>query len=496
MGLLGYEPVEERMSSPDEEGTDGDAASPSARPAEPAVVASVEPDSLAACAGIRPGDRILEINDSPVRDAIDLSFLASDEELSIVLERDAPETDAGVARVERIELEIERAPFEELGVVLRDFRIRTCNNHCVFCFIHQNPSGLRKGIYFKDGDYRMSFLHGNYVTTTNMKEEDFERILEQKLSPMYVSVHATNHDLRLRMLGVKRSNDVLDNLRRLARGRIEFHTQIVLCPGWNDGDELERTIRELEPLRPRLLSIAVVPLGLTEHRDHLPAMKPVSPSFCKDTIARVEPWQKRFKKKYGEPLVYLADEFYITADLPAPSYKGYDVLHQLENGVGMVWQFMTPWRRVERRLPASIGGPRRVAVLTGMLGARVLRPVVERLDAVGGLEVDLVPVTNSLFGKSITVSGLLAGRDFHRAIGENPGRDLYLIPGNAIRHDGGVFLDDMSLEDLRRTTGRTVRAIDGDCADLVAAVLGSDSGSAGAREAALGVAAPGADADF
>jgi putative radical SAM enzyme (TIGR03279 family) len=450
VGVLGYEPLPSQI----------DDAPPKAGRAR-AIVAAVEPGGLAERAGLAPGDAIESINGEPIEDVIDLMFHAAEDVVSIVWRAGGD----GPTRRKRLK----RRANEELGLALEDFRIRLCNNQCVFCFIHQNPKGMRRGVYFKDGDYRMSFLHGNYVTTTNMTDADFERIIEQRLSPMYVSVHATNHELRLKMLGAKSAPDIVETLKRLARGRIEFHTQIVLCPGWNDGAELDRTIDDLLPLRPHLLSIAVVPLGLTEHRRGLPKMTPVTPTSCRRTIDRIEPRQAKLRADCGEPIVYLADEFYVTAGRATPDYEGIDILHQLENGVGMVWEFMRGWKQAERALPRRLDSPRRVAILTGLLGARVLRPIARRLNAIENLTVDLIPIENSLFGRAITVSGLLPGRDFQRAIAENPGCDRYLIPGNAIRAEGEVFLDDMTLENLRAISSGRAFALEGDCEDLIEA---------------------------
>lgn len=455
MGVLGYEPLESQITS----APDG-SPHPESRGA---LVLEVAPGGLGARAGIRPGDRILEINGAPVRDAIDLLFQGAESSLRLRLQpADAPKPRT---------LRLRRSFGEELGLVIEDFKIKTCNNQCVFCFIHQNPAGLRKGIYFKDGDFRMSFLHGNYITTTNMKDEDFNRIIEQRLSPMYVSVHATDHELRLRMLGVRRSIPVMDSLRRLAVGGIDFHTQIVLCPGWNDGDQLEKTVRDLATLGPHLLSIAVVPLGLTEHREGLPDMTPSSPEFCRDTVRRITPWQQRLTEERGEPLLFLSDEFYLMGGVDLPDYSDTDILPQLENGVGMVWEFMEPWADAEASLPPELHEPRSVLILTGALGARVLSPVAQRLARIGKLSVEVAACENTLFGRSITVSGLLPGRDFLREIQNRPGFDRYLIPGNAVRAEGETFLDDMTLASLNAETGGRVVAVHGACGDLIDALL-------------------------
>ncbi|MCH8334150.1 DUF512 domain-containing protein [Candidatus Sumerlaeota bacterium] len=487
MGILGYEPLESRIGDeagelqlPDAKSSRSSAASCSDGPGA-ALIREISPGSAAEQAGLRAGDRLVAINGRPIRDAIDLMFHASEETLELEFvalggaggasdransDRAIPDLSSRAGRAR-----LSPTPGQELGIVLEDFKIRTCNNQCVFCFIHQNPRGLRRGIYFKDGDFRMSFLHGNYITMTNLGDADYERIIEQRLSPQYVSVHTTNHELRKRMLGVTRASDVLKDLRRLERGRIQFHTQIVLCPGWNDGRELERTLADLAKLRPSLLSIAIVPLGLTGHRANLPKMEPVTRGFCRKVIAQVEPLREELRDRDGQPILFLADEFYLTAGRAAPSYRDCDVVHQLENGVGMVWDFMMPWRKICRGLPSALGRSRSVAIVTGRLGARVLRNVAGRLSRVAGLRVEIVECPNTLFGESITVSGLLSGKDFQRAIGEHPGHDLYLIPGNAVRADGEVFLDDMRLEDLQRIAEGRLIAVDGNCSDMVEAIL-------------------------
>ncbi|MFH0793836.1 MAG: DUF512 domain-containing protein, partial [bacterium] len=293
----------------------------------PLKILEVQPRSPAAHARLAPGDLLLSVNSKPIRDVIDLFFHSADDRLSLrVLPRD------GVERSIRIKKE----EGEPLGIELEPFEVRTCNNKCVFCFIHQNPRGLRREIYFKDGDYRMSFLHGNYITGTNLSREDMERIVEQRLSPLYFSVHTTDHELRRQMLGNKTINDICEILRFLKSNEIEFHCQIVLCPGLNDGKQLEKTLRDLLDFCPALLSIAVVPLGLTAHRANLPSLPPVTSEFCRTVIKQIAPIQKEILREHGRPILFLSDEFFLRAGLRLPSYANSEVLHQLENGVGMV----------------------------------------------------------------------------------------------------------------------------------------------------------------
>ena len=403
MAILGYEPLECSLPG-------SDSSSPSVD--KGLAIAEVLEGSLAETEGLRVGDHLLSINGKPIRDPIDLMFHSAEERLSIRFKR---EDESKVRR-----RTFKRNWQEELGIVLSDFQVRTCNNQCVFCFIHQNPKGLRRGIYFKDGDFRMSFLHGNYVTMTNFSDDDFSRIIDQRLPPMYVSVHTTDHALRQRMLGVKQSSDVLDDLGRLAHGGIDFHTQIVLCPGWNDGAGLERTISDLSAFVPNLLSIAIVPLGLTDHRTGLPDMEPVTKEFCRKTIDQIEPIREDLHHRCGTSLLFLADEFYVTAGRSTPKYEDEEVIHQLENGVGMVWEFMRPWRSVARNLPERLRAKKRVAIMTGLLGLHVLKRIETRLNKIENLEIEILPCTNQLFGEAITVSGLLSGNDLLREMNKNP----------------------------------------------------------------------------
>ena len=526
-------------------------------------VVSVAAGSCAARKGIEAGGRVLAINGSPVRDEIDLLFLAADARLKIMYVppllgvrepcsrlcdgkpgvllgggKRPPSTSAagekqgasmacalqndtlgkpsaaalrGTSGVKMHsaprQIVIVKPPDAPLGIEIEAIRPRGCRNKCVFCFIDQNPPRLRRPLYFKDEDFRLSFTHGHYITATNLTRADLDRIAGQRLSPLYISVHATPHELRCRMLGVNpaKTPDLLDVLRFLADRRIEFHAQIVLCPGWNDGVALERTLDDLESFLPALLSVAVVPVGLTVHREGLPRLEPVTPRLAGEVIAQVQPRQKRLRRKLGHRIALLADEFYLLAGAEPPRYTPDEISSQIENGVGMIADFWQGWpsratttanaagatassaagtgaaaataansATAARAIPKSLAQPRRVAILTGLLGARVLEPLAARLNKVRGLDLRVIALENSLYGRGVTVSGLLPGADFERGLesAQANGADLVLLPGNALRPHDNRFLDDLLLDDLQtRHPSIRVQAVHGGACDILAAIL-------------------------
>ena len=301
--------------------------------AEGVVVAQVRPRSPAAHAGILAGDRLLAINGVPLRDSIDFHFQAAEERLQIELDRNG--------RLEA--LTVYRQARRDLGVELlppRPAEISTCANKCVFCFIHQLPKGMRKSLYVKDDDYRLSFLHGNYITLTDLTEEELARIETQRLSPLYVSVHATDPELRWALLGKpKIKGDLLPRMRRLARAGIRMHAQIVLCPGWNDGPHLEKSVRDLAEFHPDVATVAVVPVGLTRFRERLPALRTVMPAEARDLVSTIEGWQREFHRRLGSRLVFAADELYLAGGLEPPPTRDYEGFPLLEDGVGLVRRF-------------------------------------------------------------------------------------------------------------------------------------------------------------
>ncbi|HSB43008.1 MAG TPA: DUF512 domain-containing protein [Methylomirabilota bacterium] len=436
---------------------------------EGVVVAAVRPRTPAARAGLRPGDRILAINDAPLRDVIDFHFHAGDERLELrVLRQGRARTARMVRGGVGLGLELE-AP--------RPAEISTCANKCVFCFIHQLPRGMRKSLYVKDDDFRLSFLHGNYVTLTDLEEAELARIEAQRLSPLYVSVHATDPELRHALLGGPRvRRELLPVMERLAKAGIAMHAQIVLCPGWNDGLHLERTVRELAALHPAVPTVAVVPVGLTRHRERLPALRAVTAAEAGALVRTIEGWQRGFRDRLGTRFVWAADELYLQAGAPlppAPAYEGFPVA---EDGIGLVRRFEDAWARGLGRRSRGPTQPRHVTVVTGEMFAPRMGALLARL-AVPGLTVSPVPVANELFGRGIGVAGLLAGRDIQiqleqrRAAGQALG-DEVLVPAVALRDGAGVFLDDLTPADVAAALGTPVTAVEPDAPALLAALVG------------------------
>jgi putative radical SAM enzyme (TIGR03279 family) len=408
------------------------------------VIESVVPDSPAARAGIEKGDVLLSVNGHRTGDVIDYMFYKHEPTLKLVLARQG--------KKHSVTLGLEDT--EEPGIRLAHFKVRTCKNKCIFCFVSQLPKGLRKTLYVRDEDYRMSFLYGNYVTLTGLSAEDRKRIAKQRLSPLYISVHATDKAVRNRILGNPRAADIMKEMRFLKESRIRMHTQIVLCPGVNDGDVLKKTIRDLYSLYPYVASIAVVPVGLTEHGKK--KLTPVKKEDAEDAIAIIEAFQKRFRKKHGDRIVYASDELYIKAELPFPPLKEFGELPQIENGVGMVPSFLSRARRLKIDLkPAK----RRFLVFTGTSFYPYLKRFTERLEKHGAI-ITVIPVENTFFGPSVTVTGLLTGRDVIKSMSKVKGKsNVLLIPDVALK-DGVAFLDDVTVNDVAKGLGMEAMVIE------------------------------------
>lgn len=405
-------------------------------------ITAIAPGSPADKGPMEPGNLLVRINGHAIRDSIDYRFHASEEELVVEVEQ------RGRPAVARVRKEID----EDLGIELMEPRYRTCRNHCLFCFVQQMPPGLRRSLYVKDDDFRLSFMHGNFITLTNLEEQDFQRIFEQRLSPLYVSVHATDENIRRRILGNPEAPPLLPILRRLASQGIDFHTQIVLCPELNDGAILERSIQDLIAIWPRLKSVAVVPVGLTRYRARLPSVKPVDGPWAEKLLHKIHRIQQTCCETMGEPCILPSDEFYLMAQAPFPPLSLYGELAQLENGVGMVPLFIEEIVEAIPKWSHSVAG-KPVTLGTGRLAYPVLAALAERIFRRTGLEIDLVAIENRFFGESVTVTGLLTGVDLLHAFQGRPVTGPIVLPGNMLRPDERSFLDGMTVKQLERQLG-------------------------------------------
>jgi putative radical SAM enzyme (TIGR03279 family) len=353
------------------------------------------------------------------------------------------------------DIEIEKTPEESLGLELEGIQTRVCTNNCIFCFVHQLPRGkhIRRSLRVKDEDFRLSFLYGHYLTLTNLSERDFQRIFEQRLTPLYVSVHATDPELRRYLLLNRKPDDLLGNMGRLIEGGIKLHTQVVLVPGINDGAHLERTLNDLIQFHPNVMSVSIVPLGLTEHRKGLPSLKPVDAEYARNTIEHVGPIQERNRMKHETPFCFLGDEFYILAGHPIPPRSHYGDFPLVENGVGMVRNFLGEFAVALRKRWKPNPRRRRATVVTGRVFHPILQKCVNKINLRFGLDLKCFPVENQFLGKGITVAGLLSGGDIYSAVKDQLHGDSLIIPSECMIGEPGLFLDDWVRHDLEIRLG-------------------------------------------
>lgn len=396
-------------------------------------ITGIDNDSVAVQLGLQPGDEILSINGQRISDSLDFNFyFYTSEEILLTVKRDS----------EIFEYEIEEPVEENFGLQFEPLSPRSCGNNCIFCFTDQNPSGLRSTLYFKDEDYRFSFLHGNYVTLTNVSRRDLNRIVTQRMSPLYISVHAIEPELRRKIFGLRKDDRLLEKIKFLTRAEIELHIQIVLCPGLNDGDHLHQTVWELASFYPGVKTIAIVPVGLTRFRQSLPPLRSFTPAACAQVIAQVDSWGQKFFEQLGTRLVYLADEFYLLAGQPIPAADYYDAFDQLENGVGMVRLLLSEAESPTLPWPKAIDHELRTTIVTGELAFPIIAGLVDRyMLGIQNLSVQVVPIQNNFFGPRITVSGLLTGQDIYAQLSVLDLGDEIWLPSNCVNFDG-FFLDD------------------------------------------------------
>ncbi|HEX6575814.1 MAG TPA: DUF512 domain-containing protein, partial [Gemmatimonadaceae bacterium] len=399
-------------------------------------VARVMPGSIAEEIGIVPGTELVSVDGREIRDFLDWEFLSAEDE--VVVEARLPDG-------EEIVYEIERPDGESIGVALEPPTVRRCANRCEFCFIEGLPSGLRKNLYIRDDDYRLSFTYGNFATLSNVKERDIARILEYRLSPLYVSVHATNWEARKILLNNPRVPNIVDQLTRLAEGGIRFHCQMVIVPGLNDGDVLEESLTDLWNLGDAVLSAAVVPVGLTQF-SHLFTGETMTQEKARDLLRQVERWEARARAERDDTWVFGSDELYLLAGEPLPDAEHYGEFAQIENGIGAITSLRTRVENGLEDLPRLDGA--RIGVVTGKAMTSLMPELLEKLTRVTGAEFVLIPTENSLFGPTITTAGLLVGADIRRALENRRDIDFALIPAESINEDR-IFLDDVKFDELR-----------------------------------------------
>ncbi len=404
------------------------------------IIDAVEPGSIACELELLPGDELLEINGQIVEDVLDYRYLCNDEYLTLHIRRGSEEA----------EFEVEKDADEDLGLVFSNGLMddyRSCSNRCIFCFVDQMPGGMRDTLYFKDDDARLSFLQGNYITMTNLSEHDVEKIINYRLSPINISVHTMNPELRVKMLHNKYAGDSLKIIDRFFEAGLVMNGQIVMCEGFNDGDELEYTIGELAKYAPVMQSLSVVPVGLTKYREKLEHLEPISVSCANRTIDTIERFQKEIYDRCGIHFVHASDELYLMTGRPIPEADRYDGYLQFENGVGMVRQLTDSFLdALETTEEKNLCGNIRLA--TGLLAAETMKQLMQEMqNHFPKLNIEVVPIINHFFGENITVAGLITGQDLTGQLRNLPNCSLTFIPSSMLRSGENVFLDDVTVEE-------------------------------------------------
>lgn len=432
-------------------------------------ITGVERKSYAEKAGIMPDDKLISINGNEITDVLDYRFYMTEKKLDITLCRNG----------EKINVCIKKPQYDDIGLEFETYLMdkkHSCRNKCIFCFIDQNPKGMREDIYFKDDDSRLSFFFGNYITLTNLTEKDIERIIKMRISPVNISVHTTNPELRVKMMNNKNAGKCLKYIDMLKEGNISMNGQIVLCKGVNDGKELERTLSDLSEYYPDIESVAVVPSGMTSHREGLYPLKQFSPEDAKEVIGIIDKKRAENKKKYGESIVHASDEWYIKAGIDLPDEEYYEGYPQIDNGVGCITNMKSEMLdEIEflKEEDFKIDKKRKVSIVTGKAAESFIREMAEILCKIfPGLEVNVYCATNYFFGETITVAGLLTGSDIYECAKDKELGEKLFLPAVTLRHEGDLFLDNMSKEELAEKLSAKLDFVTNDGAEFVRKIVG------------------------
>lgn len=424
------------------------------------TIVKVIPGSIAEELGIEVGDKLININDTVVKDIIDYKFLMADEDIVVEIEK---------ADGEVWDLEIEKEYDEDLGVEFENSildQARSCSNKCVFCFIDQLPQGMRKTLYFKDDDSRLSFLQGNFVTMTNMKDEDIDRIIRYRISPINVSVHTTNPELRVKMLNNRFAGSIYERLKKLSEAGIDINCQIVLCPGLNNGEELVRTSEDLYKLYPSIRNLAVVPVGATRFREGLFPVTLYIRESSRQEIENVSKLQQKYMKEIGTPFIRLSDEFYILAEMEVPESEFYGEFEQLEDGIGMIRLFRENIDKTIKDLSKNSAGS--FTMFTGISAYKELQAAASKIMAANSkININVVKIINRFFGETITVAGLLTGKDIIEQLKEHNIGEYVIISRNMLRSGEDIFLDDITVEAMEKALDRKIIIADYSGEDLI-----------------------------
>ena len=429
------------------------------------IIKEIEPGSIAEELELSSGDELISINGTKIKDVLDYHYLIKEEELTVLIRK--PDG-------EEWELDIEKEYDEDLGIVFEEGLMdeyRSCRNKCIFCFIDQMPPGMRETLYFKDDDARLSFLQGNYITLTNMSDEEIDRILFYKLSPINISIHTTNEELRCKMLHNRFAGSALSKIKRLKDGGITMNGQIVLCKGWNDGEELEKTIHDLSAYLPELQSVSVVPVGLTKFRKGLEQLEPFSKEDALKVLDIIHRWQTIYLTHYQTRFIYASDEWYITAGLPIPDAASYEGYPQIENGVGLVRSLQEEFKEYYDQITGD-ERIREVSIATGVLASPYIQKLCEKLtEKFPNVKVTVYTILNDYFGKNITVAGLITGGDILAQLEGKPLGESLLLPDVMLRNGETVLLDDVTVQGMENTLQTQIRIVQSDGKSFIDSII-------------------------